>query len=85
MLNKFIKWLHKSYPDYYRVGVIKLNPPESEDRINYGTGRGNKVIQTHDLVYDRLNVELLKAFILKILSNLVIFSILMNLKSALPK
>ena len=55
----FIRWLHDKYPAYYEQGVVELSNEEKADRVNYGTG----VVQTHDLVYDRINCELLKAFI----------------------
>ena len=58
-IQAFIGWVKENYPDYYTEGVVDLEPCQIIDNVNFGS----KGQQKQDLVYRRLNVDLLKAYI----------------------
>ena len=53
-----IAWIRVNYPTYYTTGVVKLTPEQEGDKLMFGM----HTTQTHDLIYNRLNVKMIKAF-----------------------
>ena len=57
-ITDMIKWMKDNYPSYYSQGVIELTPEQKADKIRYR----KTSTQTHDLIYNRLNVKMIKAY-----------------------
>ena len=51
-----IKWIEKHYPQYYNSVVVPLTDEQKADKLKYYKG-------THDFVYPKLDVNIIKAFI----------------------
>ena len=55
-LAKMMTWTHTNYPAYFRQGVVKLTRAQISDAPKYYKC-------THDFLYNKINVDIVKAFI----------------------
>ena len=55
-IGDIIKWIEDNYPDYYEIGVVELTTDQLEQGSRYHTS-------THDLIYNGINVKVIKAFL----------------------
>ena len=57
-LKRMTSWIKDNYPEYYNVGVIQLSNEQKADKPRCHT-------QEEDFKYSGLNVQIVKAFIVR--------------------
>lgn len=54
-ITSMVKWVQQNYPQYYDLGVVELTNEQKEKKKYHR--------QTHDFIYDKINIKIIKGFI----------------------
>ena len=55
-ITSMVKWVQQNYPHYYDLGVVELTSEQKAKKKKYHK-------QTHDFMYDKINIKIIKGFI----------------------